>query len=503
MPLHELRFVLPFSVEEYGYGYAYTRSKYRAIAPPNRSSTTLAQATLFAPASGAELPPTTPVPAIAAASSAPGAPAGLYVRYHHAFKGFLPAWALSLLGTPEVAVDGHAWDVYPRIAMRYDLPALGGGSGKIFLSFMHVDNDGGDQNNVFGLTPAQLAERKVFHIDICDDPAIKNDGQSGDPAADPAVFVSQPLPTSGHVADMVAASGCSSSSNNGSSKSNNNSAQTATESARVAVSGPQLPASAPVTPAATATESSGSHSSANISNGCSNSSINGSTAASVALAPRGPLTRGWRAALTSSNTNTSGNSADGGAGAKGPFMCVYVAIRCELSLPFPLSAFRVRAEDLTAGHVHAIVTELHRMAFVWVNEWYPKQLPPAVATSASTSASASARANTHPSSTCPNINITSDGEAESESESSNGVAVVVPAWGAAAAAAAGQLYAPELGTGGTGKGVPKMPARLGDTGAATAAGAAGAPAATATAAGKGGIVSRGLSSMRSRLQAKL
>jgi hypothetical protein len=374
MPVRELRIVLPLSLEEYRAGYAYTRNKFRAIAPASRSTTNLVQATPYSRATGAELPPATGIDDTT----------GVFTHHRHEFKDFLPSWALAVVGSPAVAVEGRAWDEYPDISMRYDLPSLGIASGTISLSFKHVDNDRGTTANAFNLRADQLRDRRAVSVDICADPLLAEEGLVGDPAADPSVFVSRPLPVSGRPADFT-------------------------------------------------------------------------DATAAACVPRGPLTFGWRAAAS-------------------PVMCVYVLLSVDLHLPFPLTALRARADDFIMGHLVRTLTEMHRLAVVWVDEWYPH---PQLAAPAHAPLPTEAAA------------VDSGSRASSGSEN-----------GESEDAARRRAYATDIGVG-AGRGVPRAPSRPGGVPEAAPA-TAGATAGVGAGADAGrGRLSRGLAGVRTRLQARL
>lgn len=163
---HELRIVLPLSLAEYEAGHIYTRYKLKHQELNKRSQTDVAQCTTYP-----------------SHSSTLGY--GLYTHHVHLFKGMLPQWALSMLSGAPLKIHGRTWDEFPYIVAKYELPSIA--RANIQIDFYHVDNDDGQQQNVFNLPPHQLSQRSVEYWDICEDPSITSNGQQGT-QQDPAYF---------------------------------------------------------------------------------------------------------------------------------------------------------------------------------------------------------------------------------------------------------------------------------------------------------------------------
>jgi len=162
---HELRILLPLSLDEYTIGHLYTR--YRLKHRENqRSDTQVGQCFPYNPNSS--------IPTSLNNNTA------MYTHHVHLFNGILPQWVFTMLNGSQLKVHGKTWDEFPYIVSKYELPSIA--RANIQIDFQHFDRDCGNQQNVFQLTQSQLSRRTVEFCDICNDSSIDS------PQTDPKLY---------------------------------------------------------------------------------------------------------------------------------------------------------------------------------------------------------------------------------------------------------------------------------------------------------------------------
>lgn len=83
---------------------------------------------------------------------------GQYTRKVYHVGSHLPAWVKSLIPKSALSVEEEAWNAYPYTKTRFTCPFVERFSIEV-ETFYH--DDGGHQENVFALAPAELKQREI------------------------------------------------------------------------------------------------------------------------------------------------------------------------------------------------------------------------------------------------------------------------------------------------------------------------------------------------------
>ncbi|XP_060558830.1 protein retinal degeneration B-like isoform X3 [Ruditapes philippinarum] len=165
MLVKEYRISLPMSVEEYRIAQLYM------IQRKSREES-------HGAGSGVEIITNQPY------TEGPGG-SGQYTYKIYHIGSHLPGWFRAILPKSALRVEEEAWNAYPYTKTRYRCPFVEKFVLEVETRYL---NDGGELDNIFGLSQSELKERTVDFIDI-----VKDNISSGDyrREEDPKIFVSK------------------------------------------------------------------------------------------------------------------------------------------------------------------------------------------------------------------------------------------------------------------------------------------------------------------------
>ncbi|XP_053375025.1 protein retinal degeneration B-like isoform X3 [Mercenaria mercenaria] len=165
MLVKEYRISLPMSVEEYRIAQLYM------IQRKSREES-------HGAGSGVEIITNQPY------TEGPGG-SGQYTYKIYHIGSHLPGWFRAILPKSALRVEEEAWNAYPYTKTRYRCPFVEKFVLEVETRYL---NDGGDLENIFGLSPSEMKERTLDYIDI-----VKDSISSGDyrREEDPKIFQSK------------------------------------------------------------------------------------------------------------------------------------------------------------------------------------------------------------------------------------------------------------------------------------------------------------------------
>ncbi|KAL3856433.1 hypothetical protein ACJMK2_011194 [Sinanodonta woodiana] len=152
MLIKEYRISLPMSAEEYRIAQLYMIQKKSRVESHGAGS-------------GVEILKNEPY------ENGPGGN-GQYTHKIYHIGSHLPGWFRAILPKSALVVEEEAWNAYPYTKTRYRCPFVEKFVLEIETKYL---NDGGDQENIFNLSPAEMKDRVLDIIDIAKDPISSGD----------------------------------------------------------------------------------------------------------------------------------------------------------------------------------------------------------------------------------------------------------------------------------------------------------------------------------------
>ncbi|KAK3581976.1 hypothetical protein CHS0354_003237 [Potamilus streckersoni] len=152
MLIKEYRISLPMSAEEYRIGQLYMIQKKSRVESHGAGS-------------GVEILKNEPY------ENGPGG-RGQYTHKVYHIGSHIPGWFRAILPKSALLVEEEAWNAYPYTKTRYKCPFVEKFVLEIETKYL---NDGGEQENIFNLSPAELKERVLDIIDIVKEPISGGD----------------------------------------------------------------------------------------------------------------------------------------------------------------------------------------------------------------------------------------------------------------------------------------------------------------------------------------
>lgn len=152
MLVKEYRIALPMSVEEYRIAQLYMIQKKSREESSGEGS-------------GVEIIVNEPY------TDGPGGNGQYTYKIYH-IGSHLPGWFRAILPSSALRVEEEAWNSYPYTKTRYRCPFVEKFLLEIETKYL---NDGGDQDNVFNMTPSEKKQRQIDYLDIVKDPISSGD----------------------------------------------------------------------------------------------------------------------------------------------------------------------------------------------------------------------------------------------------------------------------------------------------------------------------------------